>query len=1120
MPCPLQLEVGKRECLRSPAPPPSGTPTLARLLYVSDGSTTYMVDTGAQVSVLPSAQLPVGVALSPCSTQLSAANGSNIKTHGSIHQAVQLGNHHLPWQFLIADVQTPIIGADFLQHYELAVDLSARTLLLPSGDILVSGSSPTSPGPTVQGLQVCTQLQQLWDEFPELTRPPSASAPVRHAVQHHITTSGPPKVCRARRLAPDRLSVAKAEVQELLRDGTLRPSKSEWASPIHLAPKGDGQWRLCGDYKALNSVTIPDRYPIPHLQDFSADLHGCRFFSKLDLRRAFYQVPVRPSDVKKTAIITPFGLYEAVRMPFGLRNAAQTCQRLMDDILRGVPGVFVYIDDILVATPTLEEHDASLRETFQRLSHHGIIVNRHKCVLGVPQLVFLGHLITPEGIAPLPARVEAVRDYPLPSTDRQLRRFIGLMNFYHRFIPGAARLMAPLHQLTSRSQTRRDTPVTWTAEAETAFSECKTALSEATLLTHPVRDAPISIQVDASDAGVGAVLQQYACGTWQPLGFYSRSLQKPQRRYSTFGRELLAIYMAIRHFRYAVEGRPLIIFTDHKPLTFAIANCSERHNPREARHIEFVAQFTTDVRHVPGKNNIVADALSRTVSMLTAPVPAVDNFDALATSQQEDAELARFRTGEHSLQLHARLPSGRTLVVDDSTGVPRPWIPAHLRPAYFRHVHELAHPGVRATVDLVTRRFVWPSVKRDVTRWTRCCISCQRNKTHRHVKTPLAPFTPPAGRFQHLHVDIVGPLPPSEGYQYLLTVVDRFTRWPEAVPLRGITAAEVARALVSGWISRFGVPDEVTTDRGSQFQSALWAELSALLGCRRRRTTAYHPQANGMVERLHRQLKAALRSAAPTRWTEALPLVLLGIRSALKTDIGCCAAELVYGCPLRLPGELVSTASTPTALAPASFAADLRRTMQALQYAPPRAAQPRSHVPRDLQDAGHVFVRRDAVKPPLTPPYDGPFRVVERGTKTVTIARGDRYDVVSLDRVKAAHLDPEPVTAAGRSRPPPAAPADDYEGPEIIVALPAPTSAPPSAPRRSTSAAPRPARSDRPPPEPTADTAPPPARPVPPTPVSRRARTAAPVPAPPARAHRTQSGRTVRFKTDPDFQYF
>ena len=299
-----------------------------------------------------------------------------------------------------------------------------------------------------------------------------------------------------------------------------------------------------------------------------------------------------------------------------------------------------------------------------------------------------------------------------------------------------------------------------------------------------------------------------------------------------------------------------------------------------------------------------------------------------------------------------------------------------------------------------------------------------------------------------MHADLVGPLPPSEGYSYLLTVVDRFSRWPEAIPLRGITAREVARALIAGWITRFGVPDIITTDRGSQFESALWAELSALLGCARRRTTAYHPQSNGMVERLHRQLKDALRSAAPARWTEALPLVLLGIRSALKQDLGCSTAEMVYGTPLRLPGELITpSASAPPT--PESFAAELQRTMASLRPTTPRPAPgATSYVPRALEHASHVFVRHDAVKPPLAPRYDGPYRVLSRSTKTITVDRGGRSDVVSIDRVKPAHIErPTQAPASPAAMSPTAATTDatiPSGGPRLLLPLPRPPPPPPS----------------------------------------------------------------------------
>ncbi|KAL1116676.1 hypothetical protein AAG570_005148 [Ranatra chinensis] len=474
------------------------------------------VGTGASVSVVPVSRKQ---GLQRDLYTLHAANGSPIGTYGQVRRQLDLGlGKLLEWTFTIADVHRPIIGADFLFHHGLLVDIRRHRLVdrLPKRPFCQVAEGT----PTVYTVPAGSPYAELLQQFPDITCPGNLHREVRHLVRHHIETTGPPVVSRARRLTPHLYKAAKEDFQRLIAEGTCRPSSSPWASPLHM---------------------------VPNVLDFNINVHSATVFSTIDVERAYYQIPVAPEDVQKTAVISPFGLFEFTRMSFGLRNAAQTFQRFIDSIFRDLSYVFPYIDDLLTASRSPEEHRRHLQEVFSCLDRYGIRINRDKSDT-------LRHLTD-----------------LLPAKPKKNDRF----------------------------------PLKWTPEANLSFATCKEALRNATRLGHPNMEADLSLHCGR----VGP--QQLTKGAWEPLGLFSRSLSRTERQYSTYDRELLVIYLAARYIRPLLEGRQIQTHTDHKPLTFAFRQPHLNAPPRRTRQLTYISQFTTGIRFLVGSDNPVADTLSR-----------------------------------------------------------------------------------------------------------------------------------------------------------------------------------------------------------------------------------------------------------------------------------------------------------------------------------------------------------------------------------------------------------------------------------------------------------------------------------------------------------------------------
>ncbi|XP_076851923.1 heat shock 70 kDa protein 12B [Brachyhypopomus gauderio] len=783
----------------------------------------------------------------------------------------------------------------------------------------------------------------------------------RTGLASHAIDTGDAKPVRLRphRLPLTKRVAAERQIREMAAAGVIEPSNSSWSAPVVLAKKKDGSWRFCVDYRRLNAVTKLDSYPMPRVDDTLERLAGSDWFSSLDLRSGYWQVPLDESAKEKTAFSIGAGLWHFKVLPFGLCNAPATFERLMERVLSGVPSskCVVYLDDVLVHATGFESALANLELVLGLVKEANLSLNPAKCNLLQRRINFLGHVVSGEGIATDPGKTAAVREWPTPRTVRQVRSFLGLASYYRRFVKGFADIAAPLHHLTRGGGTR----FSWPDDAECAFRTLKQRLCSAPVLAYPSPTERFIVDTDASDHGLGAVLSQVQEGSERAIAYFSRRLDKAEKNYCVTRRELLAVVEGLWHFRPYVYGVPFLLRTDHASLQWLL-NFREPEG-QLARWLARLQEFNFVVEHRPGRIHGNADALSRrpcashdckhcqraegkaeTVGVCAAvgrtavapPVSPCISTAELAAAQRADPDLAWaldaleaaavpdwddvVRRGPVAKALRSNWDSLRIAGgvlhrtwEDPSTGsrLTQTVVPQGLRDTVLQAVHGLpgsGHFGITKTLHRLRQRFWWPGCRAGVELFVHCCDTCAAKKGPARVsRAPLHPMQSGCP-MERVAVDVLGPFPVTEsGNRYVLVAMDYFTKWPEAYAVPDQSAVTTAETLLHEFFCRFGVPEVLHSDQGRNFESDVMTEVCRLLGVHRTRTTPLHPQGDGLVERFNRTLATQLAMATQENqrdWDKQLPLVLLACRSALQETTGFTPAMLMFGRELRSPVDL------------------------------------------------------------------------------------------------------------------------------------------------------------------------------------------------------------------------
>lgn len=734
-------------------------------------------------------------------------------------------------------------------------------------------------------------------------------------VKHTIDTGNAPAIKqRYYAISPARQKLVNDELDKMLELGIVEPSHSDWSSPILLVDKPDGSKRFCVDFRKVNAVSKKDAYPLPHVTSILDRLRDARYLSSLDIKSAYWQIPLDASSKEKTAFTIPGrGLFHFVTMPFGLCNAPATWQRFVDNVLGPElePNVFIYLDDIIVVTSSFQKHIEILSEIFKRLREANLTLNKEKCKFCRPELRYLGYVVSEQGLRVDPEKVQAIVDLPIPRSQKEVRQFSGTASWYRRFIPNFATRMYPLTCLLKKKKS-----FVWTEEAQEAFNDIKSCLVAAPILSCPDFTKPFVISCDASGVGLGAVLSQHNEIGEVVVAYGSRALTSQEQKYSATERECLAVIWAIERFRPYVEGTKFTVITDHYSLLWL--NNLKDPQGRLARWALRLQPYDFQLIHRKGKDNVVPDLLSRS-TVSTDEVKRVVNCDVVFPAEIKDRwflgmlekvkETPNFypQWDVRDNQLYKKTVSDGDLESEDLS-----WklvLPKDTRQQALEECHDSptsGHSGVFKTYKRMQQQYYWPKMRKDIASYVAKCKICQsikydQQKPYGTIGEQRIVTTP----WKMISADLLGPFPRSiKGHKYLLVVVDSFTKFTLLKPLRAATAQSVSKFLEEDVFMVYGVPTYLICDNGSEFIGHPVKKLAQEYKIKLLLNPSRHPQANPS-ERANRTIVTMLRAYVGNNhrnWDNLIAQLGFALRSSVHESTGRTPNYLNFGRDLPIAG--------------------------------------------------------------------------------------------------------------------------------------------------------------------------------------------------------------------------